>query len=45
MFCVSGVEVISKVSPSGAERATYCVPILPLAPALLSTTTGWPSRL
>src|SRR5476649_1530018 len=31
------------VSPSGLARATCWLPILPEAPATLSTTTGWPS--
>ena len=32
-----------RVSPSGLARATCWLPILPEAPATLSTTTGWPS--
>ena len=31
------------IEPSAAERATCSVPISPPAPALLSSTTGWPS--
>ena len=31
------------VWPSGLARATCWLPMLPLAPATLSTTTGWPS--
>src|SRR5476651_839227 len=31
------------VYPSGAALATMSLPIVPPAPALLSTTTGWPS--
>ena len=31
------------VYPSGLARATCWLPILPLAPATFSTTTGWPS--
>jgi hypothetical protein len=34
---------ISSVWPSGAALATNCAPMLPDAPALLSTTTGLPS--
>src|SRR6218665_45811 len=37
------VAETSKVEPSGAARCTCSVPICPLAPARLSTTTGWPS--
>ena len=33
------------VYPSGAAWAMLSVPIRPPAPALLSTTTGWPSVL
>ena len=33
------------VEPSGGALATASVPRLPLAPALLSTTIGWPVRL
>jgi hypothetical protein len=32
------------VSPFGAERATAWVPIVPVAPGLLSTTTVRPER-
>lgn len=32
------------VYPSGRAFTTYCVPMLPLAPARFSTSTGWPSR-
>ena len=32
----------STVWPSGADRATISLPIMPLAPALFSTTTFWP---
>src|SRR6478736_891431 len=35
---------ISSVWPSGAAMATCWAPRLPLAPGLLSTTTGWPQR-
>ena len=31
------------VRPSGLARATCWLPILPVAPATFSTTTGWPS--
>ena len=31
------------VWPSGLARATCWLPMLPLAPATFSTTTGWPS--
>ena len=31
------------VVPSGAALATASVPMLPLAPGLLSMTNGWPS--
>src|SRR4051812_16014977 len=31
------------VYPSGAALATMSLPIVPPAPGLLSTTTGWPS--
>jgi len=41
MFWVKG-EVVSSVLPSAGARATTCVPMLPLAPGLFSTTTGWP---
>jgi hypothetical protein len=33
-----------KVWPSAGLRCTSCMPILPLAPGRLSTTTGWPSN-
>lgn len=36
------LAIINRVWPSGAARAATWVPILPLAPGLLSTTTGWP---
>ena len=32
---------ITSVYPSGAALATYSQPMLPLAPGLFSTTTGW----
>ncbi len=32
----------SMVWPSGADLATRSAPMLPLAPARFSTTTGWP---
>ncbi len=32
------------VLPSGLARATTWLPILPEAPGMFSTTTGWPSR-
>jgi hypothetical protein len=44
IFAVKGLDVIKSVWPSGAARATTCVPILPLAPGLFSTTTGWFQR-
>ena len=31
--------------PSGAERLTCVAPMVPVAPALLSTRKGWPSVL
>ena len=34
--------VTISVWPSGGAFATKSVPMLPLAPALFSTTTGWP---
>ncbi|CFN75313.1 Uncharacterised protein [Bordetella pertussis] len=34
---------MSSVCPSGLDLATSCVPMMPPAPARLSTTTGWPS--
>ena len=40
MFAVIGLVVISSVWPSGAARAAICVPMLPVAPGLLSTATG-----
>jgi hypothetical protein len=43
-FWVNGEVVSSSVWPSAADRATTCVPMLPLAPALFSTMTGWPQR-
>ncbi|CFP66817.1 Uncharacterised protein [Bordetella pertussis] len=33
----------SRVYPSGVARETCSVPMLPPAPALFSTMTGWPS--
>jgi len=44
MFWVKGEVVSSSVLPSAGARATTCVPKLPLAPGLFSTTTGWPHR-
>src|SRR6476620_3318506 len=44
MFCVNGEVVTITVWPSGAARATDWVPMLPLAPGLFSTTTGWSQR-
>ena len=43
-FSTSGL-IAAKPSawPSGAALATASMPMLPLAPALLSTTTLWPS--
>jgi hypothetical protein len=38
------LAVIISVWPSGAARAAVCVPMLPLAPGLLSTMTGWFQR-
>ena len=35
---------ISKVWPSAGSRMNAAVPILPPAPALFSTITGWPRR-
>jgi len=32
------------VCPSGAALATWSAPMLPLAPGLFSTITGWPRR-
>ncbi|MCY1292208.1 hypothetical protein D3C81_734290 [compost metagenome] len=37
--------VTSKVYPSGAALAASPTPISPFAPALFSTTTGWPRDL
>jgi hypothetical protein len=34
----------STVSPSGAARCTSAMPMLPLAPGRLSTSTGAPSN-
>jgi hypothetical protein len=39
-FAVKGLEIITSVWPSGAARATTCVPMLPDAPGLLSITTA-----
>ena len=39
------LAIINSVCPSGAARAATWVPMLPLAPGLLSTTTGWPQCL
>ncbi|MNL33178.1 hypothetical protein D3C87_1550730 [compost metagenome] len=35
----------TSVYPSGLLRATSCVPMMPLAPGLFSTTTGWPRSM
>src|SRR5690606_20600253 len=37
-------EAMSKVYPSGLDRATAAVPTLPPAPSLFSTTTLFPQR-
>ena len=42
-FITSVLTEDIRVSPSGLARATCWLPILPEAPATLSTTTGWPS--
>jgi hypothetical protein len=41
--CVSG-SVMNTVWPSGADLATKSAAMMPLAPGLGSTTTGWPQR-
>ena len=43
-FMTKVLTVTMRVCPSGSARATVCEPILPLAPALFSTTTGWFQR-
>ena len=35
-------DVTRKVVPSGAARLTWVAPMVPVAPALLSTRNGWP---
>ena len=37
-------EPSSSVWPSASARATLTAPMVPLAPAMFSTCTGWPSR-
>src|SRR6185503_6051194 len=38
------IVAMKSVWPSGSARAAASVPIVPLAPARFSTTTGWPQR-